>query len=82
MLKIYGSKLCPDCVNCCRELREANVEFEYCDFGENLQYLKEFLKLRDESSAFDEIRAAGKIGIPCILHGDGSFTLDWAEFLK
>ncbi|MBR4289160.1 MAG: glutaredoxin [Oscillospiraceae bacterium] len=82
MLKIYGSNLCPDCVNCCRELREANVEFEYCDFADNLLHLKEFLKLRDTGREFDEIRAAGKIGIPCILRGDGSFTLDWKEFLK
>lgn len=82
MLKIYGSKLCPDCVNCCRELKEANVEFEYCDFADNLLYLKEFLKLRDASAIFDEIRADGKIGIPCILREDGSSTLQWNEFLK
>ena len=82
MLRIYGSKLCPDCVNCCKELKEANVDFEYCDFAENLAYLKEVLRLRDESSAFDEIRASGKIGIPCILREDGSFTLEWSEFLK
>ena len=58
------------------------MDFEYCDFAENLAYLKEFLRLRDESSAFDEIRASGKIGIPCILREDGSFTLEWSEFLK
>ena len=81
MLKIYGSTLCPDCVNCCRELKDANVEFEYCDFGESLLYLKEFLKLRDECEAFAESRAGGKIGIPCILRPDGSVTLDWNEFL-
>lgn len=82
MLKIYGSKLCPDCIDCCREFLEANIEFEYCDFAENLLYLKEFLKLREGSSVFDEIRASGKIGIPCILREDGSFTLDWRDFLK
>lgn len=82
MLKIYGSKLCPDCVNCCRELTDAQVEFEYCDFADNLVHLKEFLKLRDESGLFNEIRAAGKIGIPCILREDGTITLGWNEFLK
>lgn len=82
MLKIYGSKLYSDCVNCCRELKEANVEFEYCDFADSLIHLKEFLKLRDEHAEFDELRAAGKIGIPCIVRQDGSFTLDWNEFLK
>ena len=82
MLKIYGSNLCPDCVSCVKELKEADVEFEYCDFAENLLHLKEFLKLRDASSEFDEVRAAGKIGIPCILREDGTLTLSWNEFLK
>lgn len=81
MLKIYGSMLCPDCVDCCRELKEANVEFEFCDFADSLLHLKEFLKLRDESEAFSEIREAGKIGIPCIVCEDGGLTLDWAEFM-
>lgn len=82
MLKIYGSMLCPDCVDCCRELREANVEFEFCDFADSLLNLKAFLKFRDGNHAFDTIRVDGKIGIPCILREDGSLTLDWKEFIK
>lgn len=82
MLKIYGSMLCPDCADCCRELSEAKVEYEFCDFADSLLNLKEFLKLRDCNSAFDELRTEGKIGIPCIVREDGSLTLDWAEFIK
>ncbi len=82
MLKVYGSMRCPDCVKCCQDLLEANVEYEYCDFADNLLYLKEFLMLRDSEKLFDEVRAAGKIGIPCIVRDDGSLTLDWDEFLK
>lgn len=82
MLKIYGSMLCPDCVNCCRELEEANVEFQFCDFADSLLHLKTFLKLRDENGIFNEVRAAGKIGIPCILREDGTLTLDWKEYLQ
>lgn len=82
MLKIYGSKLCPDCVDCCRELKEAGIAFEYCDFADSLLNLKEFLKLRDEQEVFCNLRAEGKIGIPCIVREDGSITLDWSEFLK
>ena len=82
MLKIYGSMLCPDCVDCCRELTEARAEYEFCDFADSLLYLKEFLKLRDECDLFNDLREAGKIGIPCILRDDGSVTLDWKEFLK
>lgn len=82
MLKIYGSMLCPDCVRCCRELKEAGVCFAYCDFAESLTYLKEFLKLRDEHDVFAQPRAAGKIGIPCIVRSDGSVTLEWDAFLQ
>lgn len=81
MLKIYGSRLCPDCVACCRELEAANVAFEYCDFEESLMFLKNFLKLRDTDPQFDEVRMSGKIGIPCIVREDGSIALEWTEFL-
>jgi glutaredoxin-related protein len=81
MLKIYGSMLCPDCVKCCEELKNAQVDFVYCDFADNLLHLKEFLKLRDERPLFDPVRENGKIGIPCIVREDGSLTLEWDEFL-
>lgn len=81
MLKIYGSMLCPDCVECREELDKSNVEYEFLDFGEKLIHLKEFLKLRDGSELFDASRAEGKIGIPCILREDGTVTLDWEEFV-
>ena len=80
MLKIYGSMLCPDCVQCREDLDKAGVEYEYLDFSENLKNLKEFLLLR-ERSLFDAIRAEGKIGIPCIQRENGSVTLDWEEFM-
>ena len=80
MLKIYGSMLCPDCVQCREDLDKAGLEYEYLDFSENLKNLKEFLLLR-EGSLFDAIRAEGKIGIPCIQREDGSVTLDWEEFM-
>ena len=31
---------------------------------------------------FADIRARGKIGIPCIEREDGSITFEWDEFLK
>jgi glutaredoxin-related protein len=82
MLKIYGSMLCPDCVKCCQELQEAEIPFEYCDFADSILHLKEFLKLRDEQPVFAEVRAAGKIGIPCIVRDEGTITLEWDEFVK
>ena len=81
MLKIYGSMMCPDCVECRRDLDEAGVAYEYLDFADDLRNLKAFLALRDKESSFETIRAEGKIGIPCILREDGSVTLDWAEYV-
>ena len=77
MLKIYGSMLCPDCVQCREDLDKAGIEYEFLDFGDSLKNLKEFLKLRDGNPMFDPIRAEGKIGIPCLQKDDGSLSLTW-----
>ena len=82
MIKIYGSMLCPDCVECRKALDEAYVAYVYLDFAEDLQNLKDFLKIRDSDDAFEGIRKNGKIGIPCILREDGSVTLDWSEYVS
>lgn len=81
MLRIYGSMLCPDCVRCREDLDGAGVEYEYLDFSEALLNLKEFLKLR-ELPLFDEVKAAGGIGIPCIVAEDGSVSLDWSCYVS
>ena len=82
MLKIYGSMLCKDCVECVADLKKSKVEFEFLDFADSLLHLKEFLKLRDENCLFDSVRENGSIGIPAIVKEDGSLTLDWEEFLN
>lgn len=81
MLKIYGSMMCPDCVKCREDLDRAGVAYEYLDFGDSLLHLKEFLKLR-ELPLFDEIKAAGGIGIPCMVEEDGTVTLDWSSYVS
>lgn len=82
MLKIYGSMLCKDCVECVEDLKKANVEFEFLDFADSLLHLKEFLAIRDGNDQFNAAREKGSIGIPAIVKEDGSVTLDWDEFLK
>ena len=77
MIKIYGSMLCKDCVQCREDLDRAGVSYEYLDFSDNLLYLKEFLAIRDRNPLFQEVREKGTIGIPCIVLEDGSVTLDW-----
>ena len=81
MLKIYGSMQCPDCVECCEDLKKSGVSFEFLDFDENLRNLKEFLAIRDGNPMFDAVWEAGGIGIPCIVKEDGSVTLDWEELM-
>ena len=81
MIRILGSMLCKDCVQCRQELDSADVKYEYCDFSEEIKYLKEFLSLRDTEAVFASVREEGRIGIPCIIREDGSVTLGWQEFL-
>lgn len=82
MLKIYGSMLCKDCVQCVADLKAANILYEFHDFADELLALKEFLKIRDTEAIFTAVKERGSIGIPCILREDGSVTLDWDEFLE
>jgi len=81
MLKIYGSMMCPDCVRCREDLDKAGVRYEYLDFADSLWNVKCFLELRDREAAFTDTKAAGKIGIPCIVREDGSVTLSWEEYM-
>ena len=81
MLKIYGSMLCPDCVECRADLDKAGVAYEYLDFSENLKALKEFLAIRDANPLFAPVRERGGIGIPCLVKENGEITLDWDEVM-
>jgi glutaredoxin-related protein len=58
------------------------VEYTYLDFAEDLRNLKAFLALRDTDPVFAQVRAEGKIGIPCILQEDGTVSLDWTMYVS
>lgn len=81
MLKIYGTLRCPDCVECLEALDKENIAYLFFDFDKDLKALKDFLKIRDHSGLFDEVREAGNIGIPCLIKEDGSITLDWKSVM-
>ena len=81
MLKIYGSKLCKDCLDCLRDLDRNQVTYQFLDFADQLIYLKEFLKIRDEHPLFSGVKENGSIGIPCIIEEDGAVTLDWSKYV-
>ena len=82
MLKVYGSLLCKHCLACIEAFEEKNVEFEFHDFGKDLGALKEFLAIRDSDPQYDDVKQAGKIGIPTILQEDGTVTRDWKKFVS
>ena len=51
---------CPDCFEVKTRLSD-NHDFEIIDIGEHVRNLKEFIRLRDSSPAFDSVRANGCI---------------------
>ena len=81
MLKIYGSMLCKDCVQCCDELSNAGVAYDFLDFKDSLLYLKEFLALREDDAIFGPVKEVGAIGIPCIVDDAGNVSLEWNKYL-
>ena len=74
---IYGTMQCPDCVECCNDLKAEGKEFTFLEFADDLRNLKEFLKIRDNDPLFANVKREGKIGIPCIVYDDGTVTLNW-----
>ena len=82
MIKVFGSPLCPHCVSCKEFLEKNNVAFEYIDITGSIRALKQFLALRDHSSAYDDAKREGYIGIPTLVLEDGSICFDYEEWLK
>lgn len=50
--------------------------------SKEMKYLKEFMKLRDTSECFTNIRRDGLIGIPCIYISDTYQIFDWKSFAR
>lgn len=65
---------CPDCIDIKRQV-ENNPSYQIIEIGQHVRNLKEFLRLRDTSSVFDEAKREGCIGIPCFVLEDGRVTL-------
>ena len=82
MIKVYGSSLCPDCINFEHNLTKNNIEYEYIDIHKSMPNLKAFLKLRDTNPAFDDTKANGYVGIPAIVYEDLIVNLDWEQYLR
>ncbi len=81
MLKVFGSRTCPDCEMAKKNLDYYRNDYEYIDINENLKNLKEFLKIRDSSLIFDDVKKTGSIGIPLLIDNN-EITLVWKNYLK
>ncbi len=80
MITVYGSELCPDCIECKYNLDRNGMEYENKDITKNLRNMKEFLRIRDKEVLFDDAKEKGYIGIPALVLEDGSMTLDWESY--
>ena len=77
MYQIYGTMLCKDCVACVDALKASGVAFAFHDIGNDLDNLKVFLRLRDQSPLFDEVKSRGAIGVPCMRKRLWSLTVSF-----
>ena len=82
MLKIYGTDLCQDCLDCKEELDRKGKAYVFLDINKSLSVLKEFLVLRDKYDVFIKVKEQGLIGIPTLLFDDGLVSLDWQVYVK
>ena len=78
MITVYEMKTCPDCMAIDAQLLDS-TKFRRVDIGEHVSNLKEFLILRDQNPAFDQMRLEGCIGIPCFVKEDGTVCFDMKE---
>ncbi len=82
MIKVYGSKKCPDCIACEYNFDKYGIEYEFIDITDELANLKKFLRYRDNDPAFDFVRGSESIGIPACVKENGMVFLDWEKYLK
>ena len=75
MPKVYGTMLCPDCVEAKEYFEKVNYKYEFINITESMKNLKEFLALRDNRKEFEEVKKLGYIGIPAILTDDNKIIL-------
>lgn len=67
---VYGSNHWGGCAPVKEFLLQNNVKFAYVDINESLVSLKRFLKIRDTNPQFEEVKAAGRVGLPTIVVED------------
>ena len=68
MLKVYGTKICPDCIACEASFKKYGIGYEFVNIFATMPDFKEFLRLRDASPAFAHAKEQGSAGIPACVN--------------
>ena len=82
MVKIYGTTLCVDCLECMETFDKEGIEYTLYDFKDDIENLKVFIHLRDTDPAFDRVKEKDALGIPCIVKEDGSIVIGLKRFMR
>ena len=79
MIKMIGSLLCPDCIECKQILEDRHIEYEFIDINASMMNLKLFLSYRDTSPVFDKVKERGNVGIPLLIIG-GELIVNYRKY--
>lgn len=73
---VIGSHLCPDTLYALNKLCEKKADISFKNLSASLPDLKEYLAVRENDPAYEEVKKGGGIGIPYFILEDGTRTLD------
>ncbi len=74
---MVGTHLCKSCRENLEIIREKGLKVEFHDLAESMPDMRLFLKIREgHPELYDEIRKAGRVGLPVFILPDGTVTLD------
>lgn len=79
MNKLYFSDKCPNTIDFVEELKKRDIPYEAVNITDSMKNLKEFLKLRDHRSEFDQAKENGYVGIP-VLYSEDRFIYDLENY--
>lgn len=79
---VYGIDACPNCLEAKETLDKLGIAYEYRDLGKSVQWLKDFINIREREALFDFARENNYVGIPCFVLEDGTITLGMDEVLE
>ena len=77
MITIYGSDQCPKTVRILALCKEKGIEVDYKSFSV-LKNIWNYVVLRDSLPNYDYLKANKRLGVPCIICGNGC-TFDGGE---